>query len=211
MSSTAKNKLRIIFFFCFLIAVIGFFSFVSAHAQTSQAIQSANAMQIETPWAWYVSRMSGLVAFALLYISMFLVLTIRIPFLRKIFAPAIALNAHGWIALQAVSFALLHGTILIFDNYIGMKLVNVFVPFTSPYQPIAVGIGTITFYLMVILVISSYLRKHLSFKLWRVVHSFNIVLYFGGIAHALVLGTDLKNEIFRNVFIGANIILILLL
>ena len=169
----------------------------------------ANAVQVQTPWPWYISRASGLVGFSLLYISIFLGLTIRIPFMRNLFSPLYALNAHGWIALQATIFALLHGSILMLDKFIDLNFVGVFVPFSSSYQPILVGLGTIGFYLMVILTATSYFRSHLSYKLWRTLHYFNIVLYFGVIVHAYFLGTDMKNEIVRDIFVGANIMLIL--
>ena len=197
-----KNKLKTLF----LSIVMGLAIFSSAHAQmTNQAVQT------ETPWAWYVSRASGLVSFALLYISIFLVLTIRIPYLRKIFAPAIALNVHCWIALQALIFGLLHGVILIFDKFIGISLFNVFVPFSSSYQPWLVGFGTIGFYLMLILVASSYVRAKIGYPIWRALHYFNIALYFILIIHIYFLGTDMKNETVRSIFVWSNAVLILLM
>ncbi|NTW27686.1 MAG: hypothetical protein HGA36_05145 [Candidatus Moranbacteria bacterium] len=171
---------------------------------------STSATQ-ETPWAWYVSRVSGLVGFILLYISIFLALTIRVPFLRKLFSPLYALNAHGWIALQATIFAFIHGTVLIFDKFMGFNLFDVFVPFAANYERTLVAFGTISFYLMVILVVTSYARKYLSFKIWRAVHFLNIVLYFATIMHALYLGTDLKISLVRNIFIIANVFLIALM
>ncbi|HBI33604.1 MAG TPA: hypothetical protein DEA43_00595 [Candidatus Moranbacteria bacterium] len=167
--------------------------------------------QNETPWAWYISRVSGLVGFTLLYISIFLALTIRIPFLRKVFSPLYALNAHGWIALQATLFVFVHGTVLIFDKFMGFNLVDILVPFASTYEPILVAMGIIGFYLMIILVVTSYARKYIPFKVWRAVHFLNIILYIGVIIHAYFLGTDMKNEIIRNIFIYANIFLIVLM
>jgi len=170
-----------------------------------------NQVQSETPWAWYVSRVSGLVGFALLYISIFLALTIRIPFMRRIFSPPYALNAHGWIALQATVFALVHGSVLIFDKFMGFSLMDVFAPFATSYNPGLVALGIIGFYLMLLLVVTSYVRKYLPFKFWRAVHFLNIILYVGVIVHAYFLGTDMKNEIIRNIFVYANILLIMLM
>lgn len=177
----------------------------------NQSQATSAPTQTETPWAWYFSRASGLVAFALLYVSMFLVLTIRLPFFRKIFAPVFAMNAHGWIALQATILVLLHGVVLIFDKFINLSLLNVFVPFTSPYQSSLVALGTIGFYLMILLVATSYGRKYLSFKLWRTIHFFNIGLYFIVVVHALYLGTDLKVPLYRDIFIAANALLVVLM
>lgn len=167
--------------------------------------------QNETPWAWYISRVSGLVGFALLYVSIFLGLTIRVSFLRKIFTPLYAMQGHCWIALQATIFAFVHGIVLIFDRFLGFGFIDVFVPFASSYKPSLVALGTIGFYLMVIITASSYGRRFISQKLWRALHFLNILLYVGVVAHALLLGTDLKIPIVRNIFIVANLLLVLLM
>lgn len=167
--------------------------------------------QDETPWPWYIARVSGLVGFTLLYLSIFLGLTIRVLFLRKIFAPLYAMQGHCWIAFQATLFAFIHGTVLAFDKFMGFRLVDVFVPFASSYEPQLVALGIIGFYLIVIITVSSYGRKYISQKLWRVLHFLNIILYASVVAHAYLLGTDMKNEIVRNIFVGANAFLILLM
>jgi len=61
------------------------------------------------------------------------------------------------------------------------------------------------------LIITSYSRKLMSQKIWRAVHFTNIVLYAIVFVHALYLGTDLKVELFRNIFIWANAFLVLLM
>ena len=187
----------------------------NSNVGTLQLSKTQNAnMQVaktETPWPWYVARASGLVGFVLLYISIFLALTLRIRFMHKLFAPLYALNAHGWIALQATIIALAHGLVLTLDKFLNFSLVAVLVPFASKYEPILVGLGTLGFYLMLILTVTSYVRNHLPHGLWRAIHFLNIGLYFMVIAHAMFLGTDLKNEMARNIFILANGFLILLM
>ncbi|EKE19016.1 MAG: hypothetical protein ACD_9C00166G0002 [uncultured bacterium] len=167
--------------------------------------------QDEVPWAWYISRASGLVAFLLLYVSIFLGLTIRVSFLRKFFAPLYAMSGHCWISLQATVLALFHGLILIFDKFLGVRLIDVFVPFTSYYEKVLVALGVIGFYLMLILVVTSYARKFISHKIWRILHFTNIILYVFVILHAYLLGTDIQNPIVRNIFVYANILLILIM
>lgn len=168
--------------------------------------------QQETPWAWYLGRISGLVAFVLLYLSIFLGLSLRLRFLHKLFAPLYALNAHAWIALQATILALAHGLILTLDKFFGLSLLNVLVPFTSSNEAVLVGLGTISFYLMLLLVVTSYARKHLSHALWRALHFLNIGLYIIVVVHALYLGTDLKApSLAQDVFIAANELLVLLM
>ncbi len=158
----------------------------------------------EVPLPWYVSRASGLVAFLLLYISIFLGLTLRVPLLRKIFFPVYSMKIHCWISVQALVFAFIHAISLIFDKWLGFRLVDLFVPFVSKYQPSLTSLGIFGFYLIIIMIVTSYGKKLISHKIWRGVHFANIVLYIIVFIHALYLGTDLKIELFRNIFILAN-------
>lgn len=177
-----------------------------------QAADSGVAAPVqETPWPWYFARTAGLVAFALLYVSIFLGLVIKINFLHKFLTPLYALNAHGWIALQATILALVHGLALTLDKFIGLSLANVLLPLSSPYEPFLVGLGTFGFYLMLILVVTSYARKYISHTLWRTLHFLNVGLYLGVVSHAAYLGTDLRGGWGRGIFIVANIFLVLLM
>jgi len=165
----------------------------------------------EIPWAWYVARSSALVGFMLLYVSIFLGLAIRTPYLRKIILPIYSLKTHCWISLQALLFAFIHGTALLFDKFVNLSLVEVFVPFASKYKTNLVTLGILAFYLMIILVATSYGRKFISHKLWRAVHFTNILLYVIAIIHAVRLGTDLKNPTVWNIFIWANAFLVFIM
>lgn len=165
----------------------------------------------QTPWAWYISRATALIAFLLLFISIASGLTIRMPFVQRALPAGFSLKVHSWISLQALIFAFIHGGSLLFDKYLGLSIVNIFVPFTSPYQKNFIALGIIAFYCMLILVVTSYGRKYIAQRLWRVVHFLNIFLYLFALWHAFAIGTDLKNQNVKYLFIFANIFLLLLL
>jgi DMSO/TMAO reductase YedYZ heme-binding membrane subunit len=171
--------------------------------------------QIAVPWSWYLTRSSALLGFILLYLSIFLGISIKTPFLQKIISPAKSLSIHSRISFQALFFAFIHGLSLIFDQFIGFSLINLFIPFsslpdsaaTAGVKPIFLNFGIIGFYLMLLLVITSYLRKFINRRVWRAIHFFNILLYVFAVAHALALGTDMKVPLVKNIFIFANIAL----
>jgi methionine sulfoxide reductase heme-binding subunit len=165
----------------------------------------------EIPWAWYISRSSALVGFLLLYISIFLGLSIRTPLLKKIISPVYSANVHCWISLQALFFAFVHGVALLFDKFINFSLAEIFIPFASSYEPTLVALGILGFYLMLILVVTSYSKNFISEKLWRAVHFSNILLYIIVIIHAIKLGTDMKVPVVLNIFIWANAFLFFLI
>jgi len=167
--------------------------------------------EIQIPWDWYVIRASALVGFLLLYISVFSGTVSYLPGIKKYFLRLKSLNFHCWISLQAFIFATVHGTMLLFHKFIPFDWKDVFIPFHSSFGPLLVALGTISLYLTIILIATSYARKYISQKLWRTIHALNIGLYIFAIIHTFYLGTDLKSGILREIFIWANGVLILLL
>jgi methionine sulfoxide reductase heme-binding subunit len=166
---------------------------------------------IQIPWDWYIVRASALVGFFLLYVSVFTGTASCLPGIRRYFLRLRSLNFHCWISFQALLFALIHGIALLFHKFIPFSLADILIPFHSNFEPLLVALGTISLYLMIILVVTSYARKYISQKAWRTIHFLNIALYTFSIIHALYLGTDLKSGLLREIFVWANGFLILLL
>ena len=165
----------------------------------------------EVPWGWYISRASGLIAFALLYISIFLGVVSGLPVIRRFFLPLYSLRGHSWLSVQALIFATIHPLSLLFDNYLHLNLVEIFLPMFSPKYPSQIALGIISFYLIFALVLSSYLMRIIPQTLWRAIHFLNILLYLAVFFHTIFLGTDLQEGFLRTFFISANALLFLFL
>ncbi|MFH0929848.1 MAG: ferric reductase-like transmembrane domain-containing protein [Candidatus Moraniibacteriota bacterium] len=165
----------------------------------------------QIPWDWYIVRASALIGFLLLYVSVFVGTVSCLPGIRKYFLRLRSLSFHCWISLQALIFATVHGVALLFHKFIPFSLADILVPFHSSYESLLVALGTISLYIMIILVATSYARKYISQRVWQSIHFLNIALYIFSIIHALYLGTDLKSGLLREIFIWANGFLILLL
>ncbi|MFZ2226136.1 MAG: ferric reductase-like transmembrane domain-containing protein [Candidatus Moraniibacteriota bacterium] len=170
-------------------------------------LDSAGQIVQAVPWAWYFARAGGLVAFLLLYFSIFFGLAIRLPILKKIIAPGDSFSLHRTLSAQVFIFVLLHGLFFLGDIYLNFGLKEIFVPFASTFEPQLVAMGVIGMYLMLILLITSYFRRFISYRAWRAVHFLNIALYGAGFFHAYYLGTDLKSGLIREIFLGMNILL----
>lgn len=163
------------------------------------------------PWAWYVSRGSGLVAFFLLYLVVFLGLAIRLPGIRSVVSPAYALTTHHWLSLQALAMVVLHFTALSFDKFTNLTWPEILIPFVSKYQPVWVACGIVGFYVMVIVVATSFWKQHIPFRMWRITHFLNVFLYAVVVAHAYFLGTDLQDPTIHTIFIAMNAVLAVLI
>lgn len=165
----------------------------------------------QIPWAWYITRASALVGFLLLYIAIFTGTVSCLPGIKRYFLKIRSLNLHCWISVQAFLFAAIHGISLLFDKVVPFSLAGILMPFASDYEPGLVALGVISFYLMLILIVTSYARRFFSYSVWRTVHFLNIALYLFSIVHAYYLGSDLKEGPLRNIFVFANVFLLILL
>jgi len=181
----------------------------NSFSKLSQAANAAPAPRA-IPWNWYAVRAAGLVAFFLLYLNIFFGLAIRFPGLNRIIKPIYSLETHKDMSLYSLFFVFIHLAFLLADKVMPFSLRDILIPFASSYSPFFVGIGVISFYLMLVLIITSYFRKYIPDKLWRIIHYANFILYMIVITHALFLGTDLKGRIPSQIFIGANLFLLAL-
>ena len=84
-----------------------------------------------------------------------------------------------------------HGLILLGDSYIGYNLNQILIPFASDaYRPFWVGLGQISMYLMIFVVVSFYLKRWISYRVWRTLHYLSFAVFALGLLHGLFSGTD---------------------
>jgi len=64
------------------------------------------------------------------------------------------------------------------------------VPFLGAYRPLWQGLGTVAFDVLIVVIISSLLRRRLGLRIFRVVHWTTYLLWPIAMAHSLGNGTD---------------------
>lgn len=187
---------------------------LDATSPSATTVITSEPSSVPTPWVWYVTRASGLVAFAFAWVVVFLGIAVRLPGLKSILRPAYSLSVHYTLAVQTLFFALFHGISFLFDPFILPTLSDAFIPFhisASKIDPLSLALGILALYGFIMLVITSWIKPMIPQRLWRITHFLNIFVYAAVIAHALLLGTDMQVPLYRNIFIGANIFLMSLL
>jgi DMSO/TMAO reductase YedYZ heme-binding membrane subunit len=70
------------------------------------------------------------------------------------------------------------------------------------------ALGIVAFYLMVIMTVTSYLKRHLNHRFWRILHFLNPVAFVFVVLHGYVNGTDMKNVIIGGIFMASAFILV---
>jgi sulfoxide reductase heme-binding subunit YedZ len=160
---------------------------------------------------WYITRAAGIMAYLLLWFST--VWGLAIP--SKIFADVLngefAFDFHQFISLLALGFLGLHVFVLTADRYLPYTLAEVLVPFRSPYRPVWVGIGSLAFYLSLLVTVTFYLRKRIGMKAFRYIHYSSLLAYLGAVVHALFAGTDSSMPVTLVMYVGTFLVVVFLL
>jgi sulfoxide reductase heme-binding subunit YedZ len=146
---------------------------------------------------WLASRASGLVAFALITISVGLGLTMAGKVMRRPGLSRKLLSIHEQTALAGLVAIAVHAITLIGDPWLNPGVAGVTVPFAMGFKTIFTGLGVIAAYLAVLLGLSFYARKRIGARLWRKAHRATVVVYLLGLVHALGAGTDATAVWFR--------------
>jgi predicted ferric reductase len=145
---------------------------------------------------WYLSRASAGVAYVLVWLSMIFGLLITNKLARLWPGGPVAFDLHQYFSLLGLAFALFHALILMGDQYIQYSLIQVLTPFASTaYRPLWVGLGQIGFYLLGIVVLSFYVRRRITPRVWRIVHYISFVVFSLALLHGIKSGTDSTNQL----------------
>ncbi|MGA2819661.1 MAG: hypothetical protein ABSF61_03265 [Anaerolineales bacterium] len=162
---------------------------------------------------WYLSRASGVIAFVLLWASTAFGILISNKMARTWPGGPRAFELHEHSSLLAVGLSLFHGAILLGDRFIHASLGQILLPFgVSQYRPIWVGLGQISFYLLVIVTASFYVRKRIGHRVWRGLHYASFVIFLMALLHGFSSGTDASTPLVRDIYwLSGGIVLFLTL
>jgi sulfoxide reductase heme-binding subunit YedZ len=139
---------------------------------------------------WYLTRAAGMIAYLLLWLSTVWGLVIPSKLFGEVLSGDFTFDFHKFISLLSLGFLGLHIVVLTADKYLPFSVAQLLVPFLSPYRPLWVGIGVISFYLILLVTVTFYLRKQIGMKTFRLIHYASLVAYLGAVVHALMSGAD---------------------
>jgi methionine sulfoxide reductase heme-binding subunit len=143
------------------------------------------------PLAWLIARASGLTAFGLLTLSVWLGLAMSTRLLGPKRAKSL-LGLHRALAWTGLSMAGLHGVALLLDPTLHFSALSALVPGAAPWKPGAVALGVVAGWLTLALATSFRMRKWIGQKGWRRLHYASFAAFALALGHALLVGTDLK-------------------
>jgi sulfoxide reductase heme-binding subunit YedZ len=155
-----------------------------------------------SPSVWYFARSAGIVAYLLLSGSVLvgLLMSGRVSLTWPRFAVE---ELHRFLAILTGVFIVLHGGSLLLDRVVPISLGQMLVPFSSPYRPLAVGLGTTAAELMAAIGLTNAFRSQLPHRLWRRVHYLTIAVWALASAHGFLAGSDRGDPWFAGIVAAA--------
>lgn len=138
---------------------------------------------------WYLSRATGVVSIVLLTVVVVLGVVTAGRRSPDGHAATVTMGVHRWLSLGMLAFLATHIVTAIVDGYVKIGWLAVVVPFISAYEPLLVGFGAIGIDLLVVVVVTSYLRHRIPERNWRAIHWASYAMWLIAIVHGFAFGT----------------------
>ena len=156
---------------------------------TRSGILSVSIAQSDNP-TWYMIRSTGITAYALCTLSVLWGLALSTRIVKDWCPGALSMVLHSALSWFGVLFGLIHAILLMLDSYFAYTLRDIFVPFVGPYRPEAVGLGTLAFWILLVIALSFPFMKLMGNRNWRLLHLGSYIAFTLTTLHAWLAGTD---------------------
>jgi methionine sulfoxide reductase heme-binding subunit len=159
---------------------------------------------------WYLARGTGAVALVLLTASVVLGILGSLRFSLAPRWPRFTIDSlHRDVSLLVLVLLVAHIVTSVLDGFAPITLIDAVLPFASPYRPLWLGLGALSFDLLIALVVTSLARRRLGYFAWRAIHWLAYASWPVAVLHGLGTGTDTKQSwmlVLTAVCVGAVLI-----
>lgn len=141
---------------------------------------------------WYFTRATGAVSLVLLTVSLVLGIVDVGRFASPRMPRFIVDALHRTVSLLVVAFVAVHVLTAVLDSFAPVSLADAILPFGGRYRPLWLGLGAVSFDLLLALVVTSLMRARLGVRAWRGVHWLAYACWPFAFVHGLGTGSDLR-------------------
>jgi glycine betaine catabolism B len=101
---------------------------------------------------------------------------------------------HNILGYLTLALALAHPAMLLLADGQGFGLLQILLPVVAPKQPFENALGALALYGTIVIVITSYFRKRMTFRRWKAIHYSNYLTVLTFIFHSLLTNPNLDDK-----------------
>ena len=139
---------------------------------------------------WLLTRSAGVGAYLMLYLSIAWGLLTTTSLVTKRVSKRSSTAFHGFVASAGLFLLFLHLVELLFDRFVRFDALDLLIPYRAIYRPFALTLGIVAMYAVVIVLTTSWARKHLRSALWRAIHLAAIPAFAMSLLHGVPAVSD---------------------
>lgn len=141
---------------------------------------------------WYLTRGTGIVALVLLTATVVLGIVASVGWASPRLPRFVSRDLHRNLSLFCLVLLVAHIVTAVADGFAPIGYVASVVPFSSPYRPLWLAFGTLSFDLLLAVTVTSAVRRYLGQRAWRAVHWLAYACWPIALLHGLGTGTDTR-------------------
>jgi methionine sulfoxide reductase heme-binding subunit len=140
---------------------------------------------------WDVARAGGFTTYILLTLAVIVGLALSTHIQSPSRWPRL-LNSelHNFLTLLSTIFLVVHVLAVWIDPFTHFGLNEILIPLASTYRPVWMALGIVGLYLGIAIGISTLLRPHIGYKLWRRLHVLTLGIFALATIHGIGTGSD---------------------
>jgi DMSO/TMAO reductase YedYZ heme-binding membrane subunit len=154
------------------------------------------------PMLWYLNRGSGVALLLVLTLTLTLgILSARAGRARLV-PRFVGQQLHRNLGVLALVLVVGHVATAVADTYVDIRWWQALSPVGASYKPLWLGLGSIAFDVMLVVVLTSLLRERLGQRAWHAIHLLGYLAWPFALVHSVGIGTDATTSWGRQIGLG---------
>ena len=159
---------------------------------------------------WVLARVAGLASYAALAIALVTGIALRTAVFDWLGSNRLVRSLHEYTIVLWIPLAVIHIVSLLLDHTASVGLLDVVVPFHSAYGTLAIGLGSLSLDILLVVSVTAYLKRRMRKDVWLWVHRLSYGAFALAFVHAVLSGTDFSDPAVSAITWGAAATLVTL-
>ena len=154
---------------------------------------------------WIMLRAAGIGSYIALWLAVSWGLIASTSLVTKRVSKPTSVMFHAVVGSAGLALLLVHLGGLLMDRFVPFGPLDLLIPMRATYHTAAVAFGIVAMYAVVVVLVSSWVRKHLTTKLWRTLHLLAVPAFALALAHGALAGSDSSRPWMFAVYVGTGL------